>query len=557
MHRLRPHHRRHRGRGRHRHYARSDVVNLGLSLLYAAERTPEADAVVDGDSCLDYRDLQRVAAKVAGGLASLGVGRGDRMALVLKNRREAVELYWACQWLGAVVVPLSWRVAAADVAYCVADSGATVVAFEDVGLEHARACTDAVDRFVAVGTAGAGSSADLAARFCAGGEAQPCEPYESLLAAGEAPGAPEDLDDRETSIFLYTSGTTGRPKGVPRSHAAERAGGLSQSLHQSYRPGERTLGVMPLYHTMGIHTVLAAQIVGGCFVCQPDWDAAAALELIESERIGSLYLAPTLFHDLVHLPDLAGADVSSVHSLAYAGAAMTSALVERCVAVFAPEVFINHYGSTEIYTYSVDFDQRAAPGCAGRPATNARLRLVRPEPGTGPDDEVAPGETGEIICHLGSDEAFAGYWNRPDADARAIRGDWYFTGDLGRLDDDGNLWIVGRIDDMIISGGENVHPLEVEDVLERAPGVREVAVVGLPDDRWGQAVTAFVVLDDELAEAGEHAAVARLDAYCLESADLARFKRPRRYRFPEALPKSPSGKILRRVLREQNAGLRR
>ncbi|MYI19181.1 MAG: hypothetical protein F4121_03575, partial [Acidimicrobiia bacterium] len=122
---------------------------------------------------------------------------------------------------------------------------------------------------------------------------------------------------------------------------------------------------------------------------------------------------------------------------------------------------------------------------------------------------------------------------------------------------DGALWIVGRIDDMIISGGENVHPLEVEDVLERAPGVREVAVVGLPDDRWGQAVTAFVVLDDELAEAGEHAAVARLDAYCLESADLARFKRPRRYRFPEALPKSPSGKILRRVLREQNAGLRR
>ena len=296
---------------------------------------------------------------------------------------------------------------------------------------------------------------------------------------------------------------------MPRSHAAERAGGLSQALHQSYRPGERTLGVMPLYHTMGIHTLLAAQIVGGCYVCQPDWDAGVALNLIESERIGSLYLAPTLFHDLVHSPDLAGADTSSVRSLAYAGAAMTSALVERCVAVFAPEVFINHYGSTEIYTYSVHFDQRTAPGCAGRPATNARLRLVQPEPGAGPDDEVPRGETGEIICHLSSDESFAGYWNRPDADAKAIRGDWYFTGDLGRLDDDGNLWIVGRIDDMIISGGENVHPLEVEDVLERAPGVREVAVVGLPDDRWGQAVTAFVVLDDDAAGAGPEAAVGR------------------------------------------------
>ena len=532
-------------------------MNLGLSLLYAAERTPEADAVVDGDDRLSYASLQRVAATLATGLAALGVERGDRVAVVLKNRRETVELYWACQWLGAVVVPLSWRVAPADVAYCVADSGARVVAFEEVGLEHALACGGDVDRLVAVGTGGPESSAELVERLRAGGCAAPCHPYEGLLAAGEAPRpAPpaDDLDHRETSIFLYTSGTTGRPKGVPRSHAAERAGGLSQALHQSYRPGERTLGVMPLYHTMGIHTLLAAQLVGGCFICQPDWDAADALNLIESERIGSLYLAPTLFHDLVHSPGVAGADVSSVRTLAYAGAAMTSALVERCVEVFALESFVNHYGSTEVYTYSVHFDQRAAPGCAGRPATNARLRLVLPEPGAGPDDEVEPGETGEIICHLSSDEAFAGYWNRPDADTEAIRDGWYFTGDLGRCDAAGNLWIVGRIDDMIISGGENVHPLEVEDVLERAPGVREVAVVGLPDDRWGQAVTAFVVLDDDASEAGEEHTASRLDAFCLESPDLARFRRPRRYRFPDALPKSPSGKILRRLLREEAAG---
>lgn len=529
-------------------------MNLGLSLLYAAERTPDADAILDGDHRLNYRGLQRVTATLAAGLASLGVRRDDRVAVVLKNRREAVELYWACQWLGAVFVPLSWRVAPADVAYCVADSGARLVVFEEVSLEHAVACAGMAAHFVAVGTDGPASSVELVDRLRAAGCAAPCQAYAGLLAAGDAAGGlpvVEDLDDRETSIFLYTSGTTGRPKGVPRSHAAERAGGLSQALHQSYRPGERTLGVMPLYHTMGIHTLLAAQLVGGCFVCQPDWDAAAALDLIRGERIGSLYLAPTLFHDLVHSPALAGADTSSVRSLAYAGAAMTSALVERCVEVFAPAVFVNHYGSTEVYTYSVHFDQRAAPGCAGRPATNARLRLVWPEPGAGPDDEVAAGETGEIICHLGSDEAFSGYWNRPDADVKAIRDGWYFTGDLGRCDAEGNLWVVGRIDDMIISGGENVHPLEVEDVLERAPGVREVAVVGLPDDRWGQAVTAFVVLDDEVAAAGADAAAARLDAYCLESVDLARFKRPRRYRFPDSLPKSPSGKILRRLLREQ------
>ena len=532
-------------------------MNLGLSLLYAAERTPYADAVIDGGARLDYRSLQRVAATLAAGLSTLGVERGDRVAIVLKNRREAVELYWACQWLGAVFVPLSWRVAPADVAYCVADAGARLVVFEEVSFDHAVACADTVERFVAIGAiAGVDTSAELLGRLRAAGCSAPCEPYDDLRPAGDSAGPPppaEDLDDREISIILYTSGTTGRPKGVPRSHAAERAGGLSQALHQSYGPGERTLGVMPLYHTMGVHTLLAAQIVGGCYVCQPDWDAGQAVELIEAERIGSLYLAPTLFHDLVHSPRLATADVSSVRALAYAGAAMTGALVERCAEVFTPDVFVNHYGSTEVYTYSVHFDQRAAPGCAGRAATNARLRLVRPEPGAGPDDVVEPGDTGEIICHLSSDEAFAGYWNRPDADASAIRDGWYFTGDLGRCDTDGNLWVVGRIDDMIVSGGENVHPLEVEDVLERAPGVREVAVVGLPDDRLGQQVTAFVVLDGAAAAADDKAAVARLDEFCLRSGDLARFKRPRRYHFTDALPKSPSGKILRRLLRETAA----
>ena len=170
-------------------------------------------------------------------------------------------------------------------------------------------------------------------------------------------------------------------------------------------------------------------------------------------------------------------------------------------------------------------DQRAKPGCAGRPAFNARLRLVE----------------GEICCALASDEAFTGYWNRPDAEAIAIRAGWYHTGDLGRLDADGDLWIEGRLDDMIISGGENVHPLEVEDVLARHPGVHEVAVVGAPDDRLGQRVVAVVV---------SSATAEELDGHCLAS-ELARFKRPREYRFVEELPKSPSGKILRRVLRDE------
>jgi 2-furoate---CoA ligase len=460
-------------------------VNLALSLLYAAERTPGAEAVVQGETRFTYAALAERAARLAGGLAAEGLGPGDRLAAVVRPRHQSAQLYWACQWLGATFVPLSPRVSAADIAYCREDSGARLFLEADIDIEP--------------------------------------------LLGDEYSGA-LDLPDGDESLMLYTSGTTGRPKGVPRSHRADRAGGLSQVVHQSYRYGDRTLGCMPLYHTMGLHSLIAMHLVAGCYVCQAEWDAEAALALIERERITSLYLAPTLYHDLVWHPRLGDFDVSSVETLAYAGAAMTSALVERCVEAFSPRLFVNHYGSTEIYTFSVHRNQRAKPGCAGRPALNARLKL---------------GESGEILCHMSSEEAFSGYWNRPDADEKAIDEDgWYHTGDVGRLDEDGDLWLEGRLDDMIISGGENVHPLEVEDVLARHPAVREVAVVGAQDERLGHRVVAYVVVEGEIA-------ADELDAHCLASETLARFKRPREYRFVDELPKSPSGKILRRMLREE------
>jgi 2-furoate---CoA ligase len=459
-------------------------MNLAASLLAAAERTPHAEAAVDGDRRLTYAELRERAARLAGGLAERRLGPGDRLAAIVRPRLESVELYWAAQWLGATFVPLSHRVSRAELDYCRGDSGATLFLPVDLDVEE--------------------------------------------LLGPEHPGA-LGRDEGEESLMLYTSGTTGRPKGVPRSHRADRAGGLSQVLEHGYRFGDRTLGVMPLYHTMGVHSLVAMHLIGGCYVCQPEWDAGEALRVIERERITSLYLAPTLFYDLVHHPGLAEHDVSSIETLAYAGAAMTGALVERCVEVFRPRLFVNHYGSTEIYTFSVHRDQAAKPGCAGRPSVNARLRL---------DD------SGEILCHVSSDEAFAGYWNRPDADARAIDDDWYRTGDVGCIDEDGDLWLLGRVDDMIVSGGENVHPLEIEDVLARHPHVAEVAVVGAPDDRLGQRVVAYVVPAGETSDE-------ELDAFCLASPTLARFKRPREYRFVQKLPKSASGKILRRLLREE------
>jgi 2-furoate---CoA ligase len=512
-------------------------LTLADLLDRAVRRRPEAEAVVDGPVRLTYAELDARAAGVARGLAALGVGRRDRVLVALRNRVEHVLAYWACQRLAAVAVPINFRLAAGEVAYLLDDSGARVVLFEATtapAVLEASAGRDVARVFVGAGPpAGARPWTALAGEG-AGGRTTAGEP-------GVSGPAEADL-----SLILYTSGTTGRPKGVPRTHKNHYAGALAHVIQCGWQWGERTLGVMPLYHTMGIHALTAAAAVNGCFVCQPEWSAPEALRLIAAERLSALYLIPTLFHDLVHAPELASTDVSSVRKLAYAGAPMLAALTEACAKAFQPDVFVNHYGSTEIYTFSVRPDVHRKPGCAGRPGIHSVLRVVRAstERRVGPDEVVPPGEKGEIIARLDSDEAFAGYWNRPDADARALREGWYFTGDMGYLDAEGELWVAGRVDDMIISGGENIHPVEVEEVLARHPAVRDVAVVGEPDERWGERVTAFVVpaTPDLTAE--------ELDRHCRQSPDLANFKRPRRVVFVREIPKTASGKILRRLLRE-------
>jgi 2-furoate---CoA ligase len=498
-------------------------VNLALTLLAASERNGAGEAVLDGECRLDYAALHSRAASVAGGLSELGLGRGDPLCAMLGNRHQTVELYWATQWLGAKFVPLNFRLSAEEVRYCVNDCGGKVVVFEHASSQAARACRAEGVTLVAVDGSG-----DADAQF-------------DELPGAANPGA-LDVDDDEISLILYTSGTTGKPKGVPRSHRADRAAGLSQVIHHGYSWGDRTLGVMPLYHTMGMHSMIAMALIDGCFVAMPHWDPEVALELIAREKISSLYLAPTLFHDLLGA-DRDGADLSSVESIGYAGSPMSPELATRCVEAFDARVFFNHYGSTEYYTWAISRDQAAKPGCAGRPALNTRLRLVRADEDATAEDVVAPGEEGQVIADLRSDEAFGGYLNRPDADDSAIREGWYYPGDIGRIDDDGDLWIVGRVDDMIISGGENIHPVEVEAVLTEYPGVEEAAVIGVSDDRWGQRVVACVVADSVDED--------ELDRHCRDSPNLAAFKRPREYRFVDELPKSPAGKLLRRKLRKE------
>jgi 2-furoate---CoA ligase len=289
--------------------------------------------------------------------------------------------------------------------------------------------------------------------------------------------------------------------------------------------------------------MLCAALLNGKLVCLPAYSPGEVLRLIATERVSSLFLVPTMYHDVLREPDLGRFDLGSLSRIGYAGMGMAPALIERCQAVLRPHLFVNYYGSSEIYSFTYCDHLDRKPASAGRAGLNQIVRVVPAAPGPVPEDgDLAPGEPGEIVASMTSPEAFAGYWKRPDADAKAIHGAWYRTGDLGHKDADGELYVIGRVDDMIISGGENIYPEEVEDALLRSGLCNGVAVVGQPDERLGSRVVAFI----EPAAAADPAA---LDQACLQGG-LARFKRPREYVFVRTIPRSASGKLLRRLLRD-------
>lgn len=509
------------------------MLDLGTTFLQSVERSPHALALVDGTLRLTYAQWHGRVIRAAAGLSKLGFARGDRLLSVLQNRNEAATLHWACQFIGVVMVPLNWRAKPEEVDYCIADAEVKAVVFESVSETAVQYSVGARDLpRIAVGVVNGDDATHT---------------WNELLSA-----EPTDLESvaeaDDVSLMLYTSGTTGNPKGVPRRHRQERAAALAHVAQNLYRRGERTLGVMPLYHTMGVRSLLAMALVDGTFVCMPRFDTQGALELVERERITCLYLVPTLYHDMLVQRERSGrgegpgSDLASVTKLGFAGAPMHDALLQRLQRAFEPELFVNHYGSSEVYTVSIDQDAMRKAGCAGRAGFNTRLRIVRLD-AKDAGARVAPNEEGQIIADLRGDEAFEGYWKRPDANAKSLRDGWYYTGDIGYFDDDGDLYVTGRVDDMIISGGENISPVDIESVISLCPGVGEVAVAGLGDERWGQRVVAFVTRNGNDTNLDAQT----LDAHC-RSSDLPNFKRPREYVFVAEIPKSPVGKILRRKL---------
>ena len=500
------------------------MLDLGRTFLQSAERCPDAVALVDGPQRLSYAAWALRIGAAQRGLAEVGLQRGDHLVVVLQNRLEMATLHWACQFAGIVMTPLNWRAKADEVDYCLADASARAIVWEPVADAAVQASVQARDLVrIAVGDVAAGDPAVLR--------------FDDWMRDGAEPVPLAQADD--WSLMLYTSGTTGKPKGVPRRHRAERIAALAHVAQNRYAVGELTLGVMPLYHTMGVRSLLALALIDGCFVCMPRFHAGQALALIRQEAVSHLYLVPTLYHDLLTHPGFERAAVASVRKLGFAGAPMHEALLRRLQAAFEPELFVNHYGSSEIYTFSINQDALGKPGSAGRAGFNTRLRVVRLNQ-RDPAAVAAPMEEGQVIADLRSDEAFEGYHRRPDADARSLHDGWYFTGDTGYVDAAGDLFVTGRVDDMIISGGENISPVDIESVISLHPAVDEVAVAGLPDERWGQKVVAFV-------KPRAPTDAESLDAHC-RSSDLVNFKRPREYVFVREIPKSPVGKVLRRKL---------
>lgn len=500
------------------------MLDLGRTFIAAVERSPSELAVIDSDLKLTYEQWFDRIACMAGGLHELGLKRGDHLITVLQNRWQMATLHWACQIQGIIMTPINWRASADDLNYCLNDSGAKAVFYERASEEtvnQVNANKDTV--FLSVGAV----------------KDAPKLTYESIAGAKAKAVPLAEADD--ISLMLYTSGTTGRPKGVPRRHRHERAAAVAHIAQNLYRPGERTLGVMPLYHTMGVRSLLAMAIVDGLFACLPRFTPEIAIQLIREWELTNLYLVPTLYHDLISCPEFSGESVRSVRKIGYAGASMTEGLVQRVNQAFNPDLFVNHYGSSEVYTFTINNNVSKKPRSAGRSGINQRIRVVQLD-ATTPDELADIGEEGQIIADLASDEAFEGYWNRPDANEKSIRDGWYFTSDMGYKDADGDLYVTGRIDDLIITGGENVSPVEIENTLSVHSDVDEVAVVGLEDERWGQRIVAFVKRRGEIT-------AEQLDQYCLES-NLSRFKRPREYVFVEEIPKSPVGKILRRKIIE-------
>ena len=511
-------------------------LNLGEMLRLNASKYPDAICLMDDERSYTFPETNRRVNRLAHGLLELGLTKGDRVSVLLENCIEFVEIYLAAAKCGLVVNPINFRLVGPEVAYIVdhADSRALIT-----GDEFCPTVDAIRDRLGKI---------DPARFINVGAERPGYRAFDSLL-AGHSEVEPEvRVYPRDTWVLLYTSGTTGKPKGVLRSHESYVAFYLINAVDFDFRPGQRVLNVMPLCHVNTTYFSFNFTYIGGSMYVHParGFDPLHILEIIDRAAINFISLVPTHYAMLLEVPpeQRRRFDVSSINKLLCSSAPARMEHKKAIMEWFRGVALYEGYGSTEagIVTTLMPDEQLTKVCSIGRESLGTDFVKVLDEN----KQPVPDGEIGEIYSR--GPMMFDGYYKAPEKTAAAFAGEWFSAGDMGYRDEDGYYFLVDRKNNLIITGGENVYPSEVENVLCGHPAVLDVAVIGLADDKWGEAVTAVVV-----CKQGQSADEQELRALCKEQ--LAGFKRPKKYTFIEAddMPRTATGKILHRLLRERYA----
>ena len=514
------------GAGRPIALERSRRLVLGELLSRSARAYPDKTALIFEGEARTFRELDERVNRLANALAARDIGRGDKVAVLMYNRLEVVEAFLACHKLGACPVPVNFRLARQEVEFILGNADAVgIIADAELG-QLAAAARERVP----------------AVRFHLGvGEAAGGEPYEAALAAASAEEPLVAVAEDDLAFVMYTSGTTGLPKGAMLTHLNLVMNTLNWVHELEARHEDVWLSGLPLFHIGGVNGILPFIYLGGTSVITPStsFDPARSLELLGLHRATMCYFVPTQWQQICELPAVGEIDTSRLRRALWGASTAPRSTLERLVRTFPNVGIVNAFGQTEMSSNTTFLKPAAAiskMGSVGTPVINVEARVVDDD-----GNDVVPGEVGEIVYR--GPTVMAGYYGNPEATAEAFRGGWFHSGDLVRADEEGFLYVVDRKKDMIISGGENIYPAEVERVLLEHPGVREAAVIGVPHEKWVETPLAVIVPAAE-APPGE----AELIDFCKDR--LASYKKPTHIRFVESLPRNAAGKILKRELRE-------
>jgi long-chain acyl-CoA synthetase len=491
-------------------------LNLASLLTESAAKASDSPAIRLGEVELSYGELDDRSARLATLLRERGLEPGDRVGVMLPNVPEFPVAYYGALRAGLVVVPMNVLLKRREIAFYLEDSGAKLLLAWHGFAEEAR-----------------GGAADAGTELF---EVEPASFATALAKPAPTSGLADTAED-ETAVILYTSGTTGKPKGAELTHLnLFRNADVSSRTTSEIGPDDVVFGGLPLFHSFGQTVSMNASLmVGACLTLVPRFDPGEALATMQRDGVTHFYGVPTMYGALLHHPERESFDTSSLRICITGGASMPVEVLHGFEQAFGA-VVLEGYGLSETSPVACSNhpDKERKAGSIGTPIEGVEMQVVDED-----DKPVAQGEVGEVVIR--GHNIMKGYWRRPDATAEAMRGGWFHSGDMARTDEDGYFYIVDRKKDLIIRGGYNVYPREVEEVLFEHPKIREAAVVGVPHDEWGEEIGAAVVLHE-----GEELSCEAISAYVKEQ--IAAYKYPRVVWFLDELPKGPTGKILKREI---------